>query len=191
MQRGDRGPAGILTPDEFLTHPASARASELVRGEVRVMTPAGGAHGVVAAAVFRALDRFVEDNQLGMCFSDNTGFALPGLDNTVRSPDAAFVKADRLPIDGIGSGWIAVAPNLIVEIISPSETPTALEEKLRDYRTAGTELMWVIDPVLRTVVVHSSSGAARTLSSNDTLSGESVLPGFNLPVLKLFERLAR
>ncbi|MGH7620125.1 MAG: Uma2 family endonuclease, partial [Gemmatimonadaceae bacterium] len=133
-----------VTPEEFLTHPAAAGASELVRGEVRVMTPAGGAHGVIAAAVFRALDAFVEANALGMCFADNTGFRLPGLDDTVRSPDAAFVRADRLPASGIGTGWMDVAPDLVVEIISPNETTADLESKLSDYRSAGTVLVWVI-----------------------------------------------
>ena len=114
----------------ILLHPA-ARASELVRGEIRAMTPASGAHGAVAAAIFRAIDRFVEDNHLGMCFADNTGFALPGIENTVRSPDAAFVRAERLPTAGIGAGWISVAPDLVVEIVSPNETRAEVEEKLR------------------------------------------------------------
>jgi Uma2 family endonuclease len=189
MRFGDTG--RFITPDEFLTHPAATRTSELVRGVVREMTPAGGAHGVVAAAIFRALDRFVEDNHLGMCFSHNTGFALPGVENTVRSPDAAFVRLDRLPVDGSDSGWITVAPDLVVEIISPNETPSQLKEKLRDYRATGTTLIWAIDPMTRTVVIHSSHAPDRVVSSDATLDGESVLPGFELPVRRLFERLAR
>lgn len=188
MRLGDAG--GFLTPDAFVAHPASARASELVRGEVRVMTTAGGAHGVVAAAIFRALDRFVEENHLGMCFSDNTGFALPGIENTVRSPDAAFVRADRLPPDGIGAGWIALAPDLVVEILSPNEMQAQLDEKLRDYRAAGTTVVWVIDPIRRTVLIRLFGVEDRVLSSADMLDGASVLPGFVLPVRRLFERLS-
>lgn len=189
MRLGDTG--RFLTPDEFLTHPAATRTSELVRGVVREMTPGGGAHGVIAAAIFRALDRFVEDNQLGMCFSDNTGFALPGVENTVRSPDAAFVRRDRLPVDGIGSGWMTVAPDLVVEIISPNETAAQLEEKVRDYRAAGTTLIWVIDPVTRTVAIQSSQAPERVVCGDAMLDGEAVLPGFELPVRRLFERIAR
>jgi Uma2 family endonuclease len=181
----------LLTPEEYLVHPLANRPSELVRGEIREMTPASGAHGVIAAAVFRALDRFVEERKLGLCFPDNTGFALPGLENTVRSPDAAFVRAGRLPANGIGTGWMTVAPDLAVEIVSPTETTSELEEKLRDYRAAGTALIWVIDPVARIVSVQSAREAERRLAEADVLDGGDVLPGFSIPVARLFERLAR
>jgi Uma2 family endonuclease len=162
-----------------------------MRGEVRAMTPASAAHGAVAAAIFRALDRFVEDHQLGMCFTDNTGFALPGVENTVRSPDAAFVRADRLPAAGIGLGWMALAPDLVVEILSPNESLSEVEEKLRDYRAAGTALARVIDPLARTVSIRSAGAVDRTLSNDDILDGGSVLPGLTIPIRRLFERLAR
>ena len=179
-----------ITPREFLTHPAARGPSELVRGEIRVVTPAGGAHGVVAAAIFRALDAFVEHHGLGICFADNTGFQLPGRDDTVRSPDAAFVRAERLPAKGIGMGWLTVAPDLVVEIISPNETAAELEEKLIDYFAAGTAMAWVIDPAMRTASVRRVDGSAKPLSAADALDGADVLPGFVLPLAKLFERLA-
>jgi Uncharacterized protein conserved in cyanobacteria len=180
-----------LTATEFLTDPASAGPSELVRGEVRVMTPASGAHGVVAGALFAALNAFVEERKLGLAFPDNTGFLLPGLADTVRSPDAAFVAADRLPIDGIGTGWMPVAPDLIAEILSPSESTEELEAKLRDYRSAGTRLIWVVDPARRVITVRDGALAERLLTESDTLDGGSVLPGFTLGVSSLFLRLAR
>lgn len=180
-----------VTSEEFLTHPAAAGPSELVRGEVRVMTPASGAHGLVAGTIFAALNAFVESRQLGLCFPDNTGFLLPGLGDTVRSPDAAFVRAGLLPEQGIGSGWVAAAPDLVVEILSPSETASELEDKLRDYRAAGTRLVWVVDPATRTVSVRSASAPERWLAEDDTLDGGEVLPGFTLSVATLFARLAK
>lgn len=179
-----------MTSQEFLTHPTSAR-SELVRGDVRVMTPASGAHGAIAGTLFAALNAFVEAHRLGLCFPDNTGFLLPGLGDTVRSPDVAFVRDDRLPSDGIGAGWMSVAPDLVVEIVSPSETAAALEDKLRDYRIAGTRLIWVVDPGSRVVTVRRSDGGEQSLSETDTLEGADVLPGFAMPVARLFARLAR
>jgi Uma2 family endonuclease len=92
------------TADAFLVRPAGDQPAELVRGEVRVMTPAGGAHGAIAGTIFAALHAFVEQRDLGICFPDNTGFLLPGLGDAVRSPDVAFVRGDRLPERGLGPG---------------------------------------------------------------------------------------
>jgi Uma2 family endonuclease len=184
-------PTTLLTVDEFLTYPARGERWELVAGVLRVMAPAGGAHGAVSGAVFAALVTFVEARRLGMCFPDGTGFVLPGLPSTVRSPDVAFVRAERLPPGGIEQGFLALAPDLVVEVLSPSETASDLEEKLRDYRAAGTRLVWVIDPEKRLVSVRAAEAPERWLGEGESLDGGAVLPGFSLPVATLFERLAR
>lgn len=183
-------PRRSMSVAEFATHPASAGASELVRGDIRLMTPASGAHGAVAGAIFAALNAFIEARQLGVCFPDNTGFALPGLVDTVRSPDVAFVRADRLPAAGIGGGFLAVAPDLVVEILSPSETASELEDKLRDYRVAGTPLVWVVDVAKRVVCVRAVGATERWVDESGELDGDDVLPGFSVSVQKLFARLA-
>ena len=185
------GPRRYVTSDEFLTLPEAREASELVRGEIRVMTPASGAHGAVAGTIFAALNAFVEARQLGLCFPDNTGFLLPGLGDTVRSPDAAFVRGDKLPAQGIGTGWLSLAPDLVVEILSPSETESELEAKLRDYHAAGTQLVWVVDPAARAVTIRGASAPERSLTEADALDGGDVLPGFAIPVSRLFARLER
>lgn len=179
-----------VTSDEFLVHPAAAGASELVRGEIRMMTPAGGAHGVIAGTLFRILSSFVEEHELGLCLPDNVGFLLPNLEHTVRSPDVAFIRADRLPPNGIGRGWIPVAPDLAVEVLSPDETEAMLEEKLADYRTAGTQLIWVVDPAQRGVSIRRVNADDRWVSEHEDLIGEDALAGFSMPVARLFARLA-
>src|SRR3954470_5269899 len=121
-----------VTATEFLVHPAAAAASELVRGTIRMMSPASGIHGVVCGNVFTALNDFVRAHPIGRAFLDNTGFQLLGLPDTVRSPDAAFVSAARLPPGGIGPGWMTATPDLVVEVLSPNETATELEDKLAD-----------------------------------------------------------
>jgi Uma2 family endonuclease len=174
-----------MSPDEyFRSQPAGP--SELVRGEVRMMTPASGSHGVIAGRVFAALYAFVEQHRLGICFPDNTGFLLPGLEDTVRSPDAAYLARARLPADGLGAGWVRAAPNLVVEIASPSESTVDLEAKVQDYLAAGTEIIWIIDPVLSRIVVRTAAHADRVLQSSDLLDGGSVLPGFSVAVGPLF-----
>jgi Uma2 family endonuclease len=180
-----------VTAHEFLSHPAARGKSELVRGEINSMTPASGMHGLLAGEIFVALKTFVDSRSLGVCFPGNTGFELPGLDDTVRSPDAAFICANRLPRNSIGSRWVKVAPDLVVEVLSPSETTAELDAKWRDYRAAGTTVMWVIDPTERVVTVRETGAPGRRLSAGDVLDGGKLLPGFSLSIAKLFERLAR
>lgn len=178
-----------VTALEFLSHPSASGKSELVRGEIHVMTPASGVHGIVAGRIFAALNAFAEEHGLGLCFPDNIGFELPGLDNTVRSPDAAFVRAGRLSLESIGTGWVPVSPDLVVEVLSPSETAAMLDEKWRDYRAAGTSLMWVIDAAEHAVTVREPGAPDRRLLATDTLTGGSVLPGFSIAVAQLFAGL--
>ena len=180
-----------VTAAEFLESSAAAGSTELVRGEVRSMIPASAAHGVVAGTIFAAISAYAESAALGVCFPDNTGFLLPGLGDTVRSPDASFIAADKIPAEGFGTGWLAAAPDLVVEVLSPSETASELEAKLRDYFSAGTRLAWVVDVAHRSVGVRSSAEGERSVSIGDTLEGGVVLPGFAIPVERLFARVAR
>ncbi len=138
------------------------------------------------------INAFVEQDRLGLCFACNTGFELAGLPDTVRSPDAAFVGAARLPREGIGPGWMTATPDLVVwRCFSPSETATELEEKLADYLVAGTRLFWIVDPATRTVVIRARNAAERRLHESETLDGGDVLPGFTLEISHLFEGLAK
>lgn len=159
------------------------------------MTPASGAHGLVSCNVLLLLSTHVRAHTLGQCFADSAGFALPGLPNTVRAPDASFVRAEHLPHEGVGAGWIEVAPDLAVEVfspevLSPGETASELAEKLADYRASGTALVWVVDPVKRSVGVYAANDPVRWLAESDTLDGGAVVPGFRCVVRDLFEGLA-
>ena len=137
-----------------------------------------------------AISVHVRRHHLGRCFGDGTGFELPHLANTVRSPDVSFVRADQLPLGGIATGWLKLAPDLVVEVLSPSETETQLAEKIADYHAAGTRLIWAIDPTKRVARVISRSSPDQWLSVDDTIDGGDVLPGFVWPVGLFFEGLA-
>lgn len=114
------------------------------------------------------------------------GFLLSVDPPTVRGPDAAFIVAARLPSVAPPTGWWAVAPDLAVEVLSPSNRPAEMRAKLRDYFGAGTRLVWIVDPRSRSVMVHHADGSARRLSERDELDGGEVLPEFRVRVAELF-----
>ena len=180
-----------FTIDEFLAHPAGFERNELVRGEVREMTPTSGGHGLVATNFVWLLSSHVRERALGWVFGDNVGYTLPNLIDTVRAPDASFVRADRLRSQDIGAGFLRLAPDLAVEVLSPTDTASELEEKLADYRAARIPLVWVTDPARRRISVHALDAPVRRLREGDVLDGGVVLPGFSCPVDAAFEGLAR
>lgn len=181
----------LMTPEDFLLHPLPDGKAELVRGELRVTPPAGGPHGRVATNLVILLSEYLKGRGLGWVYADGVGYQLLELPRTVRCPDLSFVRANRLPKEGIGPGLLKLAPDLAVEVLSPSESASELEEKLDDYRACGTALIWVIDPARRTVMIVASDSPVRWLREADTLDGGAVVPGFSCGVAELFEGIAR
>jgi Uma2 family endonuclease len=180
-----------MSVEDFYAYPFPDGKVELVRGEPRVREPAGGRHGWVQSNLAALLIPFVNANALGKVFNDGVGFVLNALPRTVRNPDTSFVRAERLSGGDLPTrGFIAMAPDLAVEILSPDESASDLEEKLDDYRATGTPLIWVIDPDRRTVAIISDDEPARWLREGDTLDGGRVIEGFSCPVSSLFEGLS-
>jgi Uma2 family endonuclease len=191
MSSAARPSAMIMTAEEFLEYPLPDAKGELVRGELRVTPPAGGPHGCAAGNLYLRLGTFVQGHHLGRAFADGIGYELLALPHTVRVPDLSFVRADRLPAEGLGPGLLRLAPDLAVEVLSPSERASDLQEKLDDYLVAGTPMLWVVDPVRRTVRVVTPDAPELRLREGDTLDGGSVIPGFVCPVAEIFEGIAR
>lgn len=184
-------PPAFMTVDQFLAYPTPEGKAELVRGEVRVTPPAGGPHGTAGGNIILSLGNYVKQHALGRVFPDGVGYELLRLPHTVRVPDASFVRADRLPSEGIGPGLLKLAPDLAIEVLSPSETASELQEKLDDYSLSGTPLVWVIDPVRRTVMIVAADAPVRWLDDDDTLDGGRVVPGFSCPVSEIFEGIRK
>jgi Uma2 family endonuclease len=181
----------VVTVDEFLALRLPEGKAELVRGEVRVTPPPGAPHGTAATNLLVMLANHVRSRELGRAFGDSFGYELIHLPHTVRVPDVSFVRADRLPQGGIGPGLLKLAPDLAVEVLSPSETASDLEEKLDDYAAASTPLMWVVDPIRRTVMVVAANAPVRWLREGDTLDGGDVIRGFSCAIADIFEGIAR
>ncbi|MBI4521585.1 MAG: Uma2 family endonuclease [Gemmatimonadetes bacterium] len=181
----------LLTAEEFQRLPDDPQGGrmELVRGRVVREPPPKPVHGGLDASFAARLYQFVKQRRLGVVFT-NVGFILGVDPDTVRGPDLSFVSKERIPPGGYTSGeYWRMAPDLAVEILSPSNTAAEIEEKVAEYLAAGGRLVWVVNPKRRTVRVYGSGGAVRTLTVGDVLEGEDVLPGFRLSVAKLFEAL--
>jgi Uma2 family endonuclease len=185
-----RAPAMSMTAEEFLVYPVHDAKAELVRGELRVTPPAGGPHGVAVSNLEFLLSTHVRPRRLGPVYGAGIGYELLRLPRTVRVPDASFVRADRLPSEGVGPGLLKLAPDLAIEVLSPSETASELEEKLDDYLVSGAALIWVVDPVRRTVMIVSADAPVRWLREGDTLDGGNILPAFACAVSEIFDGIA-
>ncbi len=177
-------PAPLLTAAELLALPDDDYRYELVRGKLIRMPPPGSRHGRTVARVVSRLGRFVDERQLGTVLA-KSGYHLEWDPDTVRAPDVSFISAERLPPDDLPPGYTRLAPNLAVEVLSPSERPGARREKVQDYFAAGTRLVWETDPARRTITVYRSVHDGATLAATDELTGAEVLPGFVCRVAEL------
>jgi Uma2 family endonuclease len=172
-----------LRAEDLYDLPDGGRRYELVRGELREVPPASFRHGRVCMRVGKRIDDFVEERRLGVVVVNDTGFILERDPDTVRGPDVAFVAAQRVPIDE--TGFAELAPDLVVEVVSPNDRASEVSEKARQYLDAGVRLVWVVDPRSRTATVHRPDGGT-VLIGDAALDGEDVLPGFRLPLPDLF-----
>jgi len=181
----------LMTVDEFLVCETGKGNAELIRGELRVSPPAGAPHGVAGANLLMLLLAHVVPRKPGRVFGDGFGYQLVQIAHTVRVPDASFVRAERWPADGIGRGVVKFPPDIAIEALSPSETASGLQEKIDDYQLSGTTLVWVLDPVRRSVAVVAHNAPLTQLHEGDMLDGGDVLPDFSCAVADLFDGIAR
>ena len=145
------------TADELLAMPHNGYRYELVQGELRQMAPAGRQHGRIAANFIGSLIAFVKKNNLGEVHSSETGFIIDTAPDTVRAPDVSFVARERAEATAEERGFFPGAPDLAVEVISPNDRYSEIEEKVSDWLRAGTQMVVVIDPHQRTATVYRAS----------------------------------
>jgi Uma2 family endonuclease len=175
----------LITAEDLLRMPADGFRYELVRGELRKMTPAGHQHGRIAINITTPLAQHVRAHNLGVVYAAETGFRLATDPDTVRAPDVAFIRRDRVEAVGDTEGYWPGAPDLAVEVISPSDTYTEVEEKIFDWLDAGVRLVIAANPRQHTVTVYRSRADIVLLTEDDTLDGD-VVPGWILPVREVF-----
>ncbi len=167
-----------MTADEFLELPDDGLLHELVRGEVVTMSLAGGLHGKVTLKIGRLIGNHVEDHRLGDTFAAETGFLIERDPDTVRGPDVAFVRIERLSKIINPDKHVPFAPDLAVEVLSPNDRPDSVEEKVQMWLAAGSNAVWTVDPMEKTVTVHRAGVEPVVLTENQIIEGGDVLPGF-------------
>jgi Uma2 family endonuclease len=174
-----------VTADDLFALRDDGLRRELVRGEVREMAPAGGERGATTSLINAELHAFVRRHGLGRVFAAETGFLIARDPDTVRAPDCAFVRAERL-VGPVPKRFLPLEPDLAVEVVSPHDRPVDIVEKTTDWLGAGVRLVWVIDPGARTVTVHLPGVEPAVLRDGDVIEGSEVLPGFRMAVADLW-----
>ena len=174
-----------MTAEDLFWFPNDGKRRELVKGELREMPPAGSSHGAYSGSLHVYLGYHVLTQELGRIFSAETGFTIARAPDTVRAPDIAFVSKDRLP-DPLPYGYLELAPDLVVEVVSPNDTVRKVSDKVDEWLEAGVRLVWVVEFRKRTITEYRFRKPIRVLREEDTLEGGDVVPGFSLPVREVF-----
>lgn len=176
----------VWTEAELQALPEDGYVHEVVNGEL-VMSPKNNwKHGDICVRLVIALGTFVGQRRLGAVFDSSTGFWMAN--RNCRAPDVAFVQKERLlGLNRSAPTFFPGAPDLAVEVLSPSTTRRELDDRLKDYFASGTRLAWVIDPEAERVEICHSPTQRRLLGPGGILDGEDVLPGFQYPVSDLFK----
>jgi Uma2 family endonuclease len=175
-----------ITADELMTTPDDGVRRELIEGEIREMAPAGLEHSVVAANFATELNVHVRKHKLGVVGTADPTFRLAGDPDTVRVPDVAFVRRERIEQHGLTKSFWAGAPDLAVEIVSPNDRHSEVRAKVREYLRAGTAMVVVVHTDDREVTVYRPDRAPLELNETGVIDGEDVVPGWKLTVRDIF-----
>jgi len=186
------GAADVMTAEQFLEYDVPGKRVELVRGQLVVCEPPGWQHGEVTVRVAVAIGNHLAEEQRrngwpvarGRLAAGDPGFTLSRAPDTVRAPDVAYVSRERHTAP-LPWGFPELAPDLAVEVRSPTDRAGNVQAKVADWLEAGCSLVWVIDPERETATVYRADGSVSVFGANDTLRGEEVLPGFACEVRAL------
>ena len=196
-----------MTVAEFMALPDDGNRHELVRGELRIMPPPKGVHGLIEAAVVAAIDRYLDNKARGLGWNERQGimarnklagfvaggefgmqFTLPDDPNQIRGADAAYVPADQFAsVSWDRKEYFPAVPHLVIEVISSSERADDIIEKVQDYLTGGARRVWCLYPARRAVYIHDADGPMRVVRGADAvLTDDELLPGFSVPLNMVF-----
>ena len=170
-----------MTAEDLASLPSGmGKRYELVEGELVEMAAAGGKHGHVAGNFLGRVFAYLENNPIGQVLTAETGFYTRGDENTVRAPDMAFIRSEQIPESGIPDGYLHIIPDLVVEVVSPTDRAAEVEQKVQEWLTFGVRLVWVAYPSTQRVMAYQAGLTnVAILNERDALDGRDVLPGFS------------
>lgn len=173
-----------LTAEDFARRPDPGHPEELVKGKIVSMPPPGYRHGLICLRIGRILGNFVEDHELGQVVSESGVITERGPDS-VRGPDISFYSNHRLPKGEIPEGYARVLPDLVFEVLSPSDRWPNVLARVAEYLNAGVDAVCVVDPERRNLHLYEGEMPVRILAETDTLAFTQLLPGFRVDVARL------
>ena len=172
--------AKSVTLEEFLAN--DYESYEYIKGELVSMGDPTMEHGEVSSNLVILLGTYIRQHQLGRIYTAGTTFQVG---QGGRKPDVAFISQDRLPENRRQAS--PIPPDLAIEVVSPTDKTYEIQEKVSEYLDAGAHMVWVVEPVLKTVTVYRSPSDIKTLTINDRLTGENVIEGFQCSVAEIFD----
>ena len=175
----------LMTAEDLLAMPDDGYRYELIQGELNRMVPASHDHGRESNRINVSLSVHVYANDLGETYAAETAFLLARSPDHVLAPDAAFVRKERTELARGTPGAFPGAPDLAVEVISPTDRLTRVRDKVSDWLSHGTLMVIVVNPRNKTVQVHTSDSVTE-FAEADTLDGGDVLPGWSMSVADIF-----
>ena len=176
----------LMTAEELMELPDDGFRYELINGELEKMPPPGSPHGRIAFQLSVYLGQFILEHGLGQGFATDTGFKLTSNPDTVLAPDFAFVTNERFAEVSVTEGYGAGPPDLAVEVLSPSDRPGKVKQKISRWFSFGTKQLWIVDPKHTSVTVYRSPSDATTFSGSDYLEAQDLFPGFRLSLDRIF-----
>lgn len=176
----------LITADELLMLYSKGVRRELIRGELCETMPSGGRHGETVMRLGFFLNSVIMPRRLGRLAGSDSGVLLERDPDTVREPDIAYISAERLPLDVEVTGYYEVVPDLVVEVVSSSDSPREMMDKALMWLSFGARMVWAVNPETRSVDVYRLGERTITLTEGDILDGFDVLPGFTCAVEDIF-----
>ena len=174
----------LITGEELSKMPDS-ELCELIEGRIIPMSPTSHIHGRIEGRIYHLLASHVQANKLGQVMVGEVGIYIRRNPDTIRAADVLYISNARYA-QARSQSYLDVAPELVVEILSPDDAWQAVMRKLADYFSVGVQVVWVADPETRSVYVYQSATSAQQFKEGDTLTAPDVLPGFAVPLADLF-----
>lgn len=178
----------LTTAEELWVIPDEpGKRFELVEGEVTEVPSAGALHAMIVALLYRLLDDYARQRDLGLVLPDGLAYVLRRNPDQLRIPDVSFIAWDLVPEEGVPEGFWKGAPTLAVEVVSPNDRAEDIHARVQDYLDAGSRQVWVLWPRNSSMSIHHLGADTRNLLPDDMLDGGDILPGFSARVSDLFE----